>query len=111
MSKKKGLTPKLQVWADARKTYRLSHAHIQMARELGLNPKKLGKLANHRQEKWKAPLPTFIERLYAKRFSRSGPEQILTIEEVAGKAERRKRERRERGRAGSDSDSVECKTG
>jgi hypothetical protein len=41
-----------------------------MARQLGLNPKKLGSLDNHRQEPWKEPLPQFIERLYGKR---SGP--------------------------------------
>ena len=44
-----------------------------MARELGLNPGKLGKISNHRQEPWKAPLPQFIEHLYLKRFGRDGP--------------------------------------
>jgi hypothetical protein len=39
-----------------------------MARELGLNPKKLGSLDNHRQEPWKLPLREFIEELHAKRF-------------------------------------------
>ncbi len=43
----------LQPWIDARKRFHLSHAQIQMARELGLNPKKFGKLANYRQEPWK----------------------------------------------------------
>ena len=37
----------LAIWIDARKRYRLSHVHVQMARELGLNPKKFGKLDNH----------------------------------------------------------------
>ena len=109
MGKKKGLPQKLQVWVDARKRHRLSHAHIQMARELGLNPKKLGKLANHEQEKWKAPLPLFIEQLYSKRFGKSRPEPVLTIEEVAREAQRRKRERKERKRAGRDSDSAESR--
>jgi hypothetical protein len=54
---------RLQVWIDARTRHHLSHAHVQMVRELGLNPKKLGKLDNHRQGPWKAPLPEFIERL------------------------------------------------
>ena len=31
-----------------------------MARELGMNPKKLDKLDNHRQEPWKALLPQFM---------------------------------------------------
>jgi len=57
-----------QVWIDARKRYGLSDAHIKMARELGLNPKKFGKIANHRQEPWKVPLPQFIEEIYFKRF-------------------------------------------
>jgi hypothetical protein len=45
-----------------------------MARALGLNPTKLGKLDNHRQESWKAPLPQFIEDLYTKRFGRARSE-------------------------------------
>jgi hypothetical protein len=42
-----------------------------MARELGLNPKKLGSLDNHRQEPWKLPLRQFIEERHAKRFGTS----------------------------------------
>lgn len=56
--------PDLQVWIEARERFHLSHAHIQMARELGMNPKKLGGLANSNQEPWKAPLPEFIEETY-----------------------------------------------
>lgn len=73
MAKKKPLSKKDQAWADARKKYHLSNAHIQMARQLGLNPRKFGKIANHRQEKWKAPLPEFIEELYFKRFGKRRP--------------------------------------
>ena len=58
---KKRIPEKLQIWIDARKRYHLSHAQVQMARELGLNPKKFGGLANQRQEPWKMPLPQFIE--------------------------------------------------
>jgi hypothetical protein len=80
--KKKSLPPKFQVWVDARNRFRLSHAQIQMARELGLNPTKLGSLANHDQERWKSPLPTFIEELYFERFGRERPDVIRTIEEM-----------------------------
>jgi hypothetical protein len=65
---------RLQVWIDARTRNHLSHAHVQMARELGMNPKKLGKLDNHRQEPWKQPLPAFIEHLYFKRFGQRRPD-------------------------------------
>ena len=62
---KAGFIPlKLKPWIEARKKYHLSHAQIQIARELGLNPKKFGGLANHKQEPWKLPLPAFIEEIY-----------------------------------------------
>ncbi|MCK7508655.1 MAG: hypothetical protein MZV70_34575 [Desulfobacterales bacterium] len=63
-----------QQWIEAKKKFRLSDTHIQMAKELGMNPKKFGSLANHKQELWKAPLPDFIEDLYYKRFKRKRPE-------------------------------------
>jgi hypothetical protein len=74
---------KLQEWVVARKRHHLSHAHVQMARELGMNPRSLGSLDNHRQEPWKAPLPEFIEHLYEKRFGRPRPLEVLSIEELA----------------------------
>jgi hypothetical protein len=77
------LSPDLQDWISARKRFQLSHAHVQMARELGMNPRKLGKLDNHDQEPWKAPLPQFIEALYRKRFGRDRPETVMSIEERA----------------------------
>src|SRR4029077_7710564 len=58
----------MQAWIEARKRHHLSHAQVHMACELGMNPAKLGKIDNHRQEPWKAPLPQFIEGLYSKRF-------------------------------------------
>jgi hypothetical protein len=78
MTKKMKIPEKLQVWIDARKKYHLSHAHIQMARELGMNPRKFGKIANHRQEPWKAPLPFFIQDLYYKHFGKRQPDKINT---------------------------------
>jgi hypothetical protein len=86
---KKRLPPRHQVWLEARNKFRLSHAHIQMARELGLNPKKLGSLANHDQERWKSPLPQFIEELYLKRFGRERPEVVVTIGELAQNKQKR----------------------
>jgi hypothetical protein len=46
----KSLPPQAQAWTEARQHYHLSPAQVQMAHELGLNPRKLGKIANHRQE-------------------------------------------------------------
>jgi hypothetical protein len=84
------LPPNLRAWVDARRRHHLSHTHVQMARELGLNPDKLGKLDNHRQQPWKEPLPAFIERLYRERFGRDAPPIVRSIEE-AHRADRAKR--------------------
>jgi hypothetical protein len=54
-----------------------------MARELGLNPRKLDKIANHRQKPWKAPLPQFIEDLYLKKFGRGRPQVVTSAERWA----------------------------
>lgn len=64
---------KMKAWDAARKRHRLSHAQVEMARALGMNPAKLGKLDNHDQEPWKLPLPKFIEELYVKRFGKTAP--------------------------------------
>ena len=94
MSKEKTSIPqKLLPWIEARKRFRLSHTQVQMARELGMNPKKLGGIANHKQERWKAPLPQYVEDLYMKRFGRSKPANIRSIEQIVSDERRRKEER------------------
>jgi len=69
VTKKTGAKSALpEAWREAGRRHQLSERHVRMARELGLNPKKLGSLDNHRQERWKRPLREFIEDLHAKRF-------------------------------------------
>lgn len=72
-------TAKIEKWLEVKKKFKLSDMHIQMARELGMNPKKTGSLANHKQEKWKRPLPEFIEDIYYDRFKKEKPETITPI--------------------------------
>jgi len=92
---KKGFIPqKFRPWIEARKKFSLSHAQIQMARELGLNLKKFVSLANYKQEPCKAPLPEFIEHIYEKRFGKSQPDDIRSIE-VKLKEKTRKKEEKE----------------
>lgn len=55
-------------WKNAKKKYRLSNEILCMAKALGLNPKKFGGYANHKQQSWKAPLSEFIRHLHEKRF-------------------------------------------
>jgi hypothetical protein len=91
----KHIPQKLLPWFEARKKYRLTHAQVQMARELGLNPKKFGGLANHRQEPWKLPLPSFIEEIYRKRFGVERPTEVLSLEELVAKHHAKKERKRE----------------
>jgi len=72
--------------------------HIQMARELGLNPKRFGKLSNHRQEPWKQPLPDFIKEIYFKRFNKERPDVVKSVERVV-KDRNKKREKRRKRKA------------
>ena len=101
MTRTRRPSPKLQEWIDARKRHHLSHAQVQMARELGMNPRKLGGLDNHDQEPWKLPLRRFIQDLYLKRFGRAAPEVVRSIEEIArfdAEKKARKREAKEQRR-------------
>lgn len=92
---KQPISSKLQPWIEARKKYHLTDAQIQMARELGLNPKKFGGLANERQEPWKRPLGEFIEHIYFKRFGKVQPEHVASIEQQLEEKRERKRLKRE----------------
>ena len=61
-----------------------------------MNPKKFGKLANHRQEPWKLPLPQFIEELYFKHFGKRSPDRVLSLEEWAREKKQKKQEKKAR---------------
>ena len=94
MAKKQLIPQKYQVWIEARRRYYLSDAQIQMARELGLNPRKFGKYANEKQEPWKKPLPEFIEEIYFKRFGKRRPDVVRSIEQLVQDRREKKAERK-----------------
>lgn len=96
MTKSQAVPEKYRIWIEVRKRYRLSDAQVQMARELGLNPRKFGKLANEKQEPWKKPLPEFIEEIYFKRFKKKQPDIVRSIEQVIQDQRERKEERKAR---------------
>jgi len=96
MSKKKKIPAKDQIWINARKQYHLTDMQIQMARELGLNPKKFGKLSNHKQEPWKLPLPDFIEEIYFKRFKKKRPDVVKSMERIVKDRNKKREERKKR---------------
>ena len=96
MPNREFIPAKFKPWIEARKRYGLSHAQVQMARELGINPKKLGGMANHEQQQWKLPLPEFLQHAYEQRFGRARPHDVRSIEE-------RVFEKRSRKKAAGDS--------
>ena len=86
----------LEKWIVVQKKHRLSDKHVQMARELGLNPDKLGKIDNHKQEPWKAPLSEFIEDIYLKQFKKSEPDNIRSIKQIQEDDKRKKDEKKKK---------------
>lgn len=57
-----------ELWKEAYRKCRLSTRHIQMAKELGLNPRSLIKNIPNQHEQWKLPVRDWIENMYEKRF-------------------------------------------
>jgi hypothetical protein len=96
MAKSQAIPEKYRIWIEVRKRYHLSNAQVQMARELGLNPRKFGKLANEQQEPWKKSLPEFVEEIYFKRFKKRQPDIVRSIEQLVQDQREKKEERKAR---------------
>jgi hypothetical protein len=102
MAKKSVIPEKYRAWIEVRRQYHLSDAQVQMARELGLNPRKFDKIANEKQEPWKKPLPEWIEEIYFKRFQKSQPDVIQSIEDMIRLEQQKKVEKKERKAMSTD---------
>jgi hypothetical protein len=57
-----------EAWRKAKKICHLNARQVEMARALGMNPKKLPRLRPSPQQRWKLPVGEFIEACYWKRF-------------------------------------------
>ena len=57
-----------EVWRDAKRICKLNARQVEMARALGMNPKKLPGLRPSPDQHWKLPVSEFIESCYCKRF-------------------------------------------
>ena len=67
-----------------------------MARELGMNPKKFGSLANEKQEPWMVPLQEFIAQCYHKSFGHSEPEHVRSLEQLIEADDLRRKRKQDR---------------
>ena len=57
-----------EAWTNAKKICRLTARQVEMARALGMNPRKIPGLRPSPQERWKLPVGEFIEQRYRKRL-------------------------------------------
>jgi hypothetical protein len=57
-----------EAWTNARTICRLTARQVEMARALGINPRKLPRLRPGPQQRWKLSVGEFIEECYRKRF-------------------------------------------
>ena len=57
-----------EAWTNAKKICQLTARQVEMARALGMNPRKLPRLRPSPQQRWKLPVGKFIEERYRKRF-------------------------------------------
>jgi hypothetical protein len=57
-----------EVWRNAKRICKLNARQVEMARALGMNPKKLPSLRPSPDQRWKLPVGEFIESCYCKRF-------------------------------------------
>lgn len=63
-------------WLELRQRFTLTHAQVQMARELELVPRALAKLTD-------PPVPVYIESQYLEQFGRPTPKVVTSIEDRA----------------------------
>lgn len=82
-NKKARIPHKFLPWIAIRKQYALTHAEVQMARELGLEPRRFPSYANIKDQPWKKPLKEFIAELYLKQTGKEQPETVFSMEDLA----------------------------
>ncbi len=65
------------IWIEAKKKCRLNVATVQMAKELGLNPKSLIKNIPNKNQRWKAPVHIWVQDMYEDRFGEDKMKALL----------------------------------
>jgi len=58
-------------WAEAKKKCRLNNETLQMAKEMGLNPRSLIKNIPNKSEQWKSPVSDWLQDMYEKRKAKA----------------------------------------
>ncbi|MEA1960514.1 MAG: hypothetical protein U9N81_04360 [Bacillota bacterium] len=66
-----------QLWAEAKRKCRLSEEALNMAKEMGLNPKSLIKNIPSPKEQWKAPVEDWVRDMYDDRREKARAKAIM----------------------------------
>ena len=66
-----GKNKKNTKWEEAKKRCRLNAETVQMAKELGLNPKSIIKNIPNKSQSWKKPVYLWIREMYEERYGDS----------------------------------------
>jgi hypothetical protein len=85
--KKKAKTKRDDQWVEAKRLCRLNVETLSMAKELGLNPRKLIKNRPSKSEPWKAPVHIWIRELYEKSQAKSARKRAAKAEREEQSAE------------------------
>ena len=60
-----------ELWLEAKRRCKFNDEEIQMAKEMGLNPKSLIKSIPNKNEQWKLPVKIWIRDMYEDRFGKT----------------------------------------
>ncbi|HTW90903.1 MAG TPA: hypothetical protein VMH22_04270 [bacterium] len=81
----------LEQWHEAKRQCSLSDAQVQMARELGMKPKRLIAAGTTAQGTTPMPLAQRIENLYLGRFKKPLPDTVVPLRQLLHDARARER--------------------
>ena len=72
-----------RLWIEAKRRCRLNDNDIQIAKELGLNPRSLIKNIPSKTEQWKLPVKDWIRQMYQKRQEKSERKKARKVQAAA----------------------------
>jgi hypothetical protein len=72
-----------RLWIEAKRRCRLNDNDIQIAKELGLNPRSLIKNIPSKTEQWKLPVKDWIHQMYQKRQEKSERKKARKVQAAA----------------------------
>jgi hypothetical protein len=64
-------------WKEAKKLCRLNEETVKMAKEMGLNPRRLIKNIPNKTQLWKAPVHVWIREMYEERQEKAAKKKEL----------------------------------